>query len=106
MRSQLLAGVDWPWPVAVDLQRTAYAAWGLRRAPWTRIWLDPAVWRQYAGLLARGHRFRGSGRDPRQLGGDFVVGGDGRVTYSRPQQRDDRPAAGALVRALEQAGGA
>lgn len=102
VRAQLLAGVDWPYPVAVDLERTAYRAWGLRRAPWTRIWLDPSVWRQYAQLLAAGHRIRGTGRDQRQLGGDFVIGADGRIAYARPQQRDDRPPAGELVRAIEE----
>lgn len=105
VRSVLLDGVDWGWPVAVDMERSAYGAWGLRRAPWARIWLDPAVWRQYARLLAGGHRLRGSGRDTRQLGGDFVVDDSGHVAYARPQQRDDRPPAGALVRAVEEAAG-
>jgi hypothetical protein len=102
VRDVLLEGVDWPYPVAVDLDRVAYRDWGLRRASWTTIWLDPRVWRQYAGLLAGGHRIRGAGKDLRQLGGDFVVAADGRIAYARPQQRDDRPPAGQLVRTIEE----
>lgn len=102
VRRVLLAGVDWPYPVAVDLDRAAYRDWGLGRAAWTTIWLDPVVWRQYAQLLAAGHRIRGRGADLRQLGGDFIVAADGRVAYARPQRRDDRPPAGALVERLEE----
>lgn len=102
IREVLLEGVDWPYAVVVDLERIAYRAWGLSRAPWHKIWLDPAVWRQYARLLATGHKIRGAGRDLRQLGGDFVVAPDGRLTYSRPQQRDDRPPVGELIRIVEE----
>jgi hypothetical protein len=103
VRATMLAGVDAPFPVAVDLDRRAYRAWGLRRAPWWRIWLDPRVYARYAGLLVRGERLRRGGRDLLQLGGDFVVAGDGRVTYARPQERDDRPPVLELLRAVEAA---
>lgn len=103
VRDVLLAGVDCPFPVAVDPDRTAYRAWGLRRAPWVRVWLDPGVWRQYGRLLAAGERVRGLGRDPLQLGGDFVIDRRGRLVYSRPQRRDDRPPVGELLRAVEAA---
>lgn len=106
VRELLLDGVDWPYPVAVDESRTSYRAWGLARASWTRIWLDPAVWRQYARLLGSGHRVRGAGKDVRQLGGDFVVAPDGTIAYARPQERDDRPPAGELIRLLEVLGSA
>lgn len=101
VRALLLDGTQWPYPVAVDLDRTSYRAWGLRRASWARIWLDPAVWRQYAQLLASGQRIRGAGKDVRQLGGDFVVAPDSDIAYARPQQRDDRPPAGALAKIVE-----
>lgn len=103
LRRTMLEGLEVPFPVLVDQDRREYRAWGLVRAPWWRIWLDPAVWRQYAELLTGGERFRQAGRDPRQLGGDFVVGPGGRVVYSRPQTRDDRPPAGELVDRLEAA---
>jgi hypothetical protein len=102
VQRMLLADVACPWPVLVDRDRVAYRAWGLRRASFRELWLDPNVYRQYAQLLLRGERIRGSGRDLRQLGGDFVVDRRGVVAYSRPQQRDDRPPVGVLMNAIEE----
>lgn len=106
VRRQLLAGIDdLPFPVLVDQERRAYTAWGLHRASWARIWLDPAVWKQYQRLLRSGHRIRGAGADTRQLGGDFIVGPSGMIAYSRPQRRDDRPPVGELLSIVEEIGG-
>lgn len=102
LRRLMLSDVDCPYPVVVDTERTAYRSWGLRRASFSTVWLDPGVWRQYAGLLRAGARLRGMGSDVRQLGGDFLVDRDGRVLYSRPQRRDDRPPVGRLLRKLEE----
>ena len=102
VRGVLLEGTGWPYPVAIDTARASYRAWGLQRASWAGIWLDPAVWRQYAKLLGSGHRLRGSGQDPRQMGGDFVVDPAGRMAYARPQQRDDRPPAAVLTKTVEE----
>lgn len=101
VRRLLLRELECPFPVLVDTDRTAYARWGLRRASFREIWLDPNVWRQYAQLLGGGERLRGRGTDVRQLGGDFVVDGDGRLLYARPQHRDDRPPVGRLLNILE-----
>jgi peroxiredoxin len=104
VRSTMLSDISCPFPVLVDEERQAYRAWGLPRASFARIWLDPNVWRQYARLLSAGERLRGLGRDPRQLGGDFVIDRDGRVAYARPQQRDDRPPVGQLITVVERLG--
>jgi hypothetical protein len=53
-------------------------------------------------LLPAGERIRGAGRDTLQLGGDFVVAPDGSIAYARPQERDDRPPVGVLVRTAEE----
>jgi len=91
-----------PFPILVDRQRRAYAGWGLARAAWWRVWLDPKVWVQYAMLLSGGSRLRGTGDDTLQLGGDFVVAPDGTVAYSRPQRRDDRPPVGQLLAIIDE----
>jgi hypothetical protein len=57
----------------------------------------------YAAELARGARLRRPGTDTFQLGGDFIVVPAGVVAYSRPQQRDDRPPVGELLRELKHA---
>lgn len=102
LRRTMLRDVSSPFPVLVDSSRTSYRTWGLRRASFARVWLDPAVWGRYARLLAGGERLRGLGRDTRQLGGDFIVNPAGIITYSRPQRRDDRPPVGRLLRSIEQ----
>lgn len=102
LRRTLLADVDLLYPVLVDRDRSAYAAWGLSRVAWHRVWLDPRVWRTYVHLLREGFRWRGMGSDTRQLGGDFVVARDGRIAYCRPQQRDDRPPVGELLAVVAQ----
>jgi AhpC/TSA antioxidant enzyme len=99
----LLAGLDRPWPVLVDLDRVAYRAWGLRRATLRTVWLDPGVWARYTRLLLGGQRLRRRGRDTLQLGGDFVVDPDGVITWARPQRGDDRPLVDVLLVELERA---
>ena len=102
VRDVLLCDIDpVPFPVLLDRERRAYAAWGLGRAPWWRVWLDPHVWRQYAAILRAGTHLRRAGRDTLQLGGDFVVAADGTIAYSRPQRRDDRPPVGELLAVID-----
>lgn len=102
LRETMLDGLDVPFPVCVDEQRDAYRAWGTRRAGVATIFLDPKVWWQYGKLvLGGGERLRRSGKDPLQLGGDFIVAPDGTLAYSRPQRRDDRPPTAELVGRLE-----
>ncbi len=103
VRRTLLADLEPAYPILVDRDRRAYRAWGLRRGSAWRIWADPRVWLEYVRLLGGGERIRGRGQDTLQLGGDFVVGPDGVLTYARPQRRDDRPPVADLIRALETA---
>lgn len=105
LRRGVLAGLEVPFPVLLDLQRAAYRDWGLGRAPFWKIYFDPKVWWQYASSLLAGERLRPPGRDTLQLGGDFVVAPDGRIAYSRPQRRDDRPSVLGLIRVLESSAG-
>lgn len=106
VRSGLLDGLTVPFDVLVDVERSAYRAWGLGRAPWWRIWGDPRVWQTYGRLLRSGERWRPGGADSLQLGGDFIVMPDTTVAYSRPQVRDDRPAVGKLLQIVRSLGGA
>jgi hypothetical protein len=104
VRRTMLAGMDvdaLPFKVLVERPRGTYARWGLKRAAWTTIWLDPKVYLRYWHLLRQGERLRGVGSDVLQLGGDFIVAPDGLVAYARPQQRDDRPPVEELLRVVE-----
>ena len=105
VRRTMLHGLDdLPFPVLVDRDRESYARWGLARAPWWKIWLDGNVYKVYGQLLRAGERLSVGGVDVLQLGGDFVVGTDQRIAYSRAQQRDDRPPAAELLQHARDAG--
>jgi hypothetical protein len=88
------------YPVLADETRLAYRAYGLGRAPWWRVW-SPSTLAVYGRLLRRGRRLQRPTQDTRQLGGDFVVGPDGRLSYAYRQARpEDRPTVDALLTAV------
>ncbi|GAC1318712.1 MAG: hypothetical protein NVSMB25_08500 [Thermoleophilaceae bacterium] len=105
VRAGLLRGVEVAHPVVVDIDRSTYRSWGLRRASRTSFVTRPGWIADYALAAVRtADRPRRPGHDVRQLGGDFVIAPSGRVALSRPQAGfDDRPPAGELVQALERA---
>lgn len=96
--------------VLADEDRAAYRAYGLGRGPWWRVY-GPTTVRRYAELV----RSQGSAGlraaltapghdDTLQLGGDFVVGRDGRLMYVfRSEGPDDRPDVDELVTAVARA---
>ena len=103
LRRTMLADLEPPFPVLVDRDRSAYAAWGLGRAAAARIWADPRVWARYLRVALGGQRPTRFGSDTLQLGGDFVVDRAGLVAYARPQRTDDRPPVAVLLAAVEEA---
>lgn len=105
IRRTMLRGLDVEFPVLVDEERRAYNAWGMQRASPLTIWADPRVWLRYGRVALSGERPTRLGRDTLQLGGDFVVDGDGVIRYARPQRTDDRPPVAVLLKELERAAG-
>jgi peroxiredoxin len=103
LRRTLLRGIELEDPLLIDRRRESYRVWGLRRSSVARVWLDPRVWWRYGVLLLSGERLRGVGVDTLQLGGDFVIDRGGRVSWARPQTRDDRPPIAVVMRELERA---
>ncbi|WP_436792878.1 AhpC/TSA family protein [Actinospongicola halichondriae] len=89
-----------PLTVLVDEDRGSYRAYGFGRGSVRSVW-GPKVWLAYAKLLLAGHRFRRPVEDTLQLGGDVVVGRDGRVAYVfRSTDPDDRPGVDELLAAV------
>lgn len=91
-----------PFPVLADPELAAYRALGLGRAGWRKL----MGWRvavRYVALMFRGWLPRRPAKDenPHQLGGDFVLDGDGRIVYAY-HSRDpaDRPGVQELIDAL------
>ncbi len=93
-------GLGLPVRLLGDPERALYDAFGFGRASFARTWLDPRVWRAYAGLVARGRRPERPEQDTRQLGGDAVLDAEGRVRWIyRSEGPEDRPAVDAVVAA-------
>ncbi|MGI9597470.1 MAG: AhpC/TSA family protein [Acidimicrobiales bacterium] len=106
---------DLPFPILVDPDRSAYRAFGLGRGSAARVYGLRAA-RRYWDILRSGDptgpdRFTGlrdlvrPAEDPLQLGGDFLVGPDGRLAYGFwGQGPDDRPSVEELIAAVAELG--
>ncbi len=89
------------FPLLADPDRLTYRRFGLDRAPLWRIY-NPGTLRLYGQLLRRGRRLQRPVDDTRQLGGDFVIDGAGRLAAAfRPRSPDDRPPIDDLVAAVD-----
>jgi hypothetical protein len=92
-----------PLAVLLDGDRAVYRAYGLGRGSVWRVWGLP-TWRAYLRLIRRGRRVQRPTEDTLQLGGDFVIGRDGRLLYVyRSADPDDRPPVDDLVAAVHRA---
>jgi peroxiredoxin len=95
-----------PFPVVADPSRAAYHGLGLGRTSWATFFRG-GVLARYLRLLFRGWLPSSSeGEDVLQLGGDFVLDGQGRlISGYRSTEPTDRPPAADLLRALRAAAG-
>jgi len=101
LEAKMLHHLDLPFPLAVDRDRTAYAAWGLGRTNLFGAMLSPSLNWRYFRLLLAGERFLGFAPDMFQLGGDFVIDGGGAVCFAyRMRNNGDRAAVSSLIEAL------
>jgi peroxiredoxin len=95
-----------PFPVVADPSRAAYQGLGLGRTSWATFFRGGVLGR-YLRLIFRGWLPRSSeGDDVLQLGGDFVLDGQGRLVFAyRSAEPTDRPPADELLGALRTAAG-
>ena len=88
------------FPILADTDRSFYRAYELGRGSLRRIYSIGTL-RMYATLLLHGRRFRRPVEDTRQLGGDFVIDGAGRVAFvHNARGPDDRPSVDVLIAAV------
>jgi hypothetical protein len=93
-----------PLTVLIDEERVAYRAYGLGRGSVWKVW-GPKTWWAYLKLIGRGRRFQRPVEDTLQLGGDFVVGRDGRLLYGFwSADPDHRPPVDDLIAAVRRSG--
>ena len=105
IEAKMARGVDVPFPVVLDRDKTTYANWGMGRARLTQAMLSPKLTLRYLSLLMRGEPFLGFAPDMLQLGGDFIVTPKGVISYlHRMRDNGDRASVADLLTALRQAG--
>lgn len=95
-----LAETDVPFPLLFGPDRKAYLAYGLERS-FLRSWSPQNLW-LYARAELAGRTVHTTGGDTHQLGGDFIVGRNGRVRLAyRSHEPTDRPPVAGLLAALK-----
>ena len=90
------------FPIAADIARSAYGAYGLGKASLLQTWHPRTLWRYFV-LWRKGRKIQRpeKGSDLSQLGADFVVGVDGTISYAHYSERpDDRPDITEIVNAV------
>ena len=85
-----------PFPFLVDQELSAYRAFGLERSA-LRAW-SPRNLLYYARARWQGREMLGNRGDTHQLGGDLVIGGNGRIQLAHPSRDPvDRPSIDQLL---------
>jgi peroxiredoxin len=89
-----------PFPLLSDPERGVYRSYGLGKGSTWGIFGPKIIW-TYIKLMARGRLFRGIQANPYQLGGDFVIDGEGIVRLAhRGEEPTDRPTVEQLLEAV------
>ncbi|MEZ4590568.1 MAG: AhpC/TSA family protein [Chloroflexota bacterium] len=89
-----------PFPFLVDQELHAYHAYGLKSSV-VRAW-SPRNLLYYAKAKMQGRETLGNRGDTHQLGGDFVVGGNGRLLLAHPSRDPvDRPSLDQLLQIVQ-----
>jgi len=88
-------------PLLADEGRAVYKAYGMRVGSLREIY-SPEVLKKYYDLIRGGRKLRlKNDEDTRQLGGDVIVGADGRVVLGHcSKNQADRPTPDAMAAAL------
>lgn len=88
-------------PLLADEGRAVYKAYGMRIGSLRDIY-GPDTLRKYAELIRKGMKMRlKTDEDTRQLGGDVIIGPDGRVILAHcSKNQADRPGMETLVAAI------
>ena len=102
--TKMMRGLDVPYTILFDPDRVAYQRWGLGRTGPFGAWLSPVLTWRYLKLLLRGQRFLGFAPDMYQLGGDFILDEEHRITFAhRMTNNGDRAEASVLLDELRRA---
>jgi len=101
LEKKMMHDLNNPFPLLLDPEKKTYRRWGMGRTTPFGAVLSPELNIRYFRLLMKGERFLGLAPDMLQLGGDFVVGPDGRISFSHVMTNNgDRPSVSLLVEKL------
>ena len=92
-----------PFEIASDSERKVYKVFGLITGSFFQIWNYKIFW-EYILLLLKGRKLKMPQKndDLYQLGGDFIIGKNGKIIFSHLSQGpEDRPSVDALLSALK-----
>ncbi len=90
-----------PLTVVTDEELQLYRTLGFGRGSFWRVWGWKSA-KKYIELLRQGHRLEKTDADTRQLGGNAVVGPDGRLAWVYAGAGpDDRPSVDELLEAAQ-----
>lgn len=84
------------FPLLLDQERRVYRTYDLDHSI-ARVWNLNTLWYYVRALLA-GRELHPIKGDPHQLGGNFLIDGDGRIRFAhRSREPTDRPSVDELV---------
>jgi AhpC/TSA antioxidant enzyme len=105
LSAKMLHDVELPFPLLLDQSKETYAQWGMGRTGLTGAMLSPELNVRYFKLILSGERFLGFAPDMFQLGGDFVVDGEGTLAFAhRMTNNGDRASVGSLFDVVKSVG--
>ena len=81
LMAKMLRDLEVPFTLLLDPTRETYRRWGLDQATW-RSWAAPGFYLGVARFLLRREPDLGSSPGPVQMGADFVISSDGRLTFA------------------------
>lgn len=99
-----LSDTDCPFPMLLDTERQTYHTFGLKRSV-LKVWgVTSLVY--YAEAMHAGKTlpkpYENVHDDTQQMGGDFILDGEGRVRFLYPSQTNtDRPSVNLLLEELK-----
>ena len=97
--NQWLQETNAPFTLLLDPEKAAYRTFGLQSST-LRAW-SPATIIYYAKARLQGRKTYAKRGETDQLGGDFVIDGNGRVQYAHPSRDPtDRPSVEQLLQAV------
>jgi len=91
---------EWKLDLYADPQRKLYHLFGLKRLGVLNIFHPKSILK-YTTYFLQGKKIQKATQDIYQMGGDFILNAEGRLTYAfRSHRPDDRPSVNELLKAL------